>query len=231
MPIITSELIALLSFLLPGFITSFLFYSLTSFPKKSEFEAVIIALIYTIIINMIVDFLGIFFIFVGNWFAISEWKQLYQVAWSIIIAICIGVLWSFLYNNDIIHKALRRIKVTSQSSYPSEWYGTFSETKRYIILDLKDERRIMGWPVEWPNFPDKGHFVLEEACWLTVNKGGKIPLNTIDKIMIDTNNVEMVEFVKDNEKLEENKDESQGTTTFKGCTIKRKKCDSYRKGT
>jgi hypothetical protein len=157
---------------------------------------------------MIVDFLGILLISVGNRFAIGEWSQLSQVAWSIIIAICIGVLWSFLYNNDIIHKALRRIKVTSQSSYPSEWYGTFSETKRYIILDLKDERRIMGWPVEWPNYPDKGHFVLEEVSWLTTEKGGKIPLLTIDKIMIDANNVEMVEFVKDDEKSEDNKDES-----------------------
>jgi hypothetical protein len=208
MPIITNELIALLSFLLPGFITSFLFYSLTSFPKKSEFEVVIIALIYTIIINMIVDFIGIFLIFVGNRFAIGEWSQLSQVVWSIFIAICIGVLWSFFYNNDIIHKLLRRFKVTSQSSYPSEWYGTFSETKRYIILDLKDERRIMGWPVEWPNYPDKGHFVLEEASWLTTKEGDKVPLETIDKIMIDTNNVEMVEFLKDDEKLEESSDES-----------------------
>jgi hypothetical protein len=50
MTMITSELISLFDFLLPGFITSFLFYSLASFPKKSEFEAVVIALIYTIII-------------------------------------------------------------------------------------------------------------------------------------------------------------------------------------
>jgi hypothetical protein len=208
MPIITNELIAILSFLLPGFITSFIFYSLTSFPKKSEFEAVIIALIYTIIINMLVDFFGVLLNFIGNWFTIGEWNQLSQVAWSVFFAVGIGVLWSFLYNNDVIHKALRRVKVTSQSSYPSEWYGTFSETKKYIILDLKDERRIMGWPVEWPNYPDKGHFVLEEASWLTTEESGKISLLTIDKIMIDANNVEMVEFVKDDEKSEDNKDES-----------------------
>jgi hypothetical protein len=35
-----------------------------------------------------------------------------------------------------------------------------------IILDLRDERRIMGWPAEWPNDPEKGHFVLENAAWL-----------------------------------------------------------------
>ncbi|MDR0443748.1 MAG: DUF6338 family protein [Treponema sp.] len=208
MPIVTTELIALLSFLLPGFITSFLFYSLTSFPKKSEFESVIIALIYTVVINALVEAFGIIFNIVGNHFVIGEWNQLSKIICSVVVAVCMGILWSFLYNNDIIHKLLRRLRITSQSSYPSEWYGTFSETKRYIILDLKDERRIMGWPVEWPNYSDKGHFVLEDASWLIGNKGEKYPLKTIDRIMIDTNNVEMVEFMKDECKSGGNQDES-----------------------
>jgi hypothetical protein len=204
MNIITNELIALLTFLLPGFITSFLFYSLTSFPKKSEFEAVVIALIYTVIINAIVELLD-------KRFSIGEWNQLAKTGCSIIIALVIGLLWSGLYNNDIMHKLLRLIRITKQTSYPSEWYGTFSETKSYIILDLKDERRIMGWPAEWPNDPEKGHFVLEDARWLIVNQNGKssaIPLETIDKIVIAVHNIEMVEFVKDEETLGGNHNES-----------------------
>jgi hypothetical protein len=128
MNIITNELIAILTFLLPGFITSFLFYSLTSFPKKSEFEAVVIALIYTVIINTIVELLGMGLIFIGNQSAIGEWDQLAKTVWSIIIAFVIGLLWSYLYNNDRIHKFLRKKKITIQTSYPSEWYGTFTET-------------------------------------------------------------------------------------------------------
>jgi hypothetical protein len=200
MNIITNELIALLTFLLPGFITSFLFYSLTSFPKKSEFEAVVIALIYTVIINAIVESLGMGFITIGNRRAIGEWNQLSKTVCSIITALIIGLLWSGLYNNDIIHKLLRKIKITNKTSYPSEWYGTFSETKLYIILDLKDERRIMGWPAEWPDDPEKGHFILEDARWLIVDQNGKpsaIFLETIDKIVIAVHNIEMVEFVKD----------------------------------
>jgi hypothetical protein len=211
MNIITNELIALLTFLLPGFITSFLFYSLTSFPKKSELEAVVIALIYTVIINAIIELLGMGFIAIGNQIAIGEWNQLSKTVWSIIIAVIIGLLWSYLFNNDRIHKFLRKTKITSKTSYPSEWYGTFTETKRYIILDLKDGRRIMGWPAEWSNDPDKGHFVLEDARWLTVDQDGRlsdIPLETIDKIMIAVHNVEMVEFVKDDDELEGDQNES-----------------------
>ena len=210
MTMITNELISLFSFLLPGFITSFLFYSLTSFPKKSEFEAVVIALIWTIVINAIVEIVEMLCIVLGNLVVIGEWNQLSKTLWSIIIALGIGLLWSWLYNNDIIHNFLRKRKITNQTSYPSEWYGTFTETKRYIILNLKDERRIMGWPVEWPNSPQQGHFILEEAKWL-VDKNGKvdiIPLETIDKIMIDANNVEMVEFIKNDEELRSYQNES-----------------------
>jgi hypothetical protein len=209
MNIITSELINLFSFLLPGFITSFLFYSLTSFPKKSEFEAVVIALIYTVIINVIVELMGNAFISIGCFFSIGEWNQVSKTLCSILIAIIIGLVWSRLYNNDIIHKFLRKIKITNQSSYPSEWYGMFSETKKYVILNLKDERRIMGWPAEWPNYPDKGHFILENAKWL-VDKAGKtteIPLETIEKIMINVDNIEIVEFVKDKEEVGGNQNE------------------------
>jgi len=206
---ITNELISLFSFLLPGFITSFLFYSLTSFPKKSEFEAVVIALIYTVIINTIVKLLEWIFIAIGNVFSIGEWDQLSITIWSIILALTIGLLWSRLYNNDTIHKILRKRKVTIQSSYPSEWYGTFSETKKYVILNLKDDRRIMGWPIEWPNYPDKGHFVLENAKWLVDKDGNvtEIPLETIEKIMINADNVEIVEFLKDDIELGGDKDE------------------------
>ncbi|MDR1398994.1 MAG: DUF6338 family protein [Treponema sp.] len=198
---ITNELVALFTFLLPGFITSFLFYSLTSFPKKSEFEAVVIALIYTIIINALVELLGIILMAIGNGFAIGEWNQLSKTVWSVIIALVIGLVWSYLYNNDIIHNVLRKRKITSKTSYPSEWYGAFSKTKRYIILDLKDGRRIMGWPLLWPNNPQQGHFVLERARWLVSEDTSAIPLETVDKILIDLHNVEMVTFLKFNDEL------------------------------
>jgi hypothetical protein len=103
-----------------------------------------------------------------------------------------------------IHKFLRKRKITNQTSYPSEWYGTFSETKRYIVLTLKDGRRISGWPLLWPNDPQRGHFVLQQAKWVAEEDGklSFMPLAAVDKIMIDANNVEMVTFLKFNDELE-----------------------------
>ncbi|MDR0706403.1 MAG: hypothetical protein LBF60_00820 [Treponema sp.] len=126
MSMITSELISLFGFLLPGFITSFLFYSLTSFPKKSEFEAVVIALIWTIVINALVELLEIICTAMGSLFIIGEWNQASKTIASMSIALIISLVWSCLYSNDILHKWLRKWKITNQTSYPSEWYGILS---------------------------------------------------------------------------------------------------------
>ncbi|MDR2495329.1 MAG: DUF6338 family protein [Spirochaetaceae bacterium] len=202
MGIVTSELTDLFSFLLPGFVTSFLFYALTPFPKKSEFEAVVIALIYTVVIKVLVKIPEFVCLGIGAFVVFGEWTPLSETAFSLVIALVIGLLWSYLYNNDIIHKHLRNKGITQQTSYPSEWYGAFSETKTYLILHLKDGRRILGWPMQWPDYPDRGHFVLEDADWLVVDENGNtkpLSLINVDKIVIDANNVEMVEFVKNDE--------------------------------
>jgi hypothetical protein len=68
----------------------------------------------------------------------------------------------------------------------------------------------MGWPADWPNSPQQGHFVLEQAKWLVDNDGKVdiIPLETVDKILIGTANVEKVEFIKSDEEVRGNQGES-----------------------
>lgn len=199
----TSEIINLLNFLLPGFIASILFYSLTSFPKKSEFESVIMALIYTVIINSFTEVLKwLLFLIGNNWFSLGVWSSTVKVLWSIFFALLFGLLLSYFHNNDVLHKFLRQYKITNQTSYPTEWYGTFSETRSYVILHFTDGRRIMGWPLEWPSSPKNGHFVLENAAWLIDGKSEnvqEIELTNVAKIMLDATNINKVEFMKQKE--------------------------------
>ncbi|WP_442778441.1 hypothetical protein [Aeromonas sp. ASNIH3] len=39
----------------------------------------------------------------------------------------------------------------------------------FVILDLKDGRRIFGWPSVWPSDPSKGHIVLQNPEWISEN--------------------------------------------------------------
>lgn len=166
MQYITNDLITLLKFLLPGFITARIFYGLTSFPKKSEFEAVVVALVFTIIIQVFVYAFRALSLVIGKVFPIGSWTIEIDLIWSIVVATILGLLFSYLMNNDKLHSLLRKAKITHQTSYPTEWYGFFSENKTYVVLHLTDQRRLYGWPYEWPSNPKEGHFVLEDAEWL-----------------------------------------------------------------
>ena len=42
----------------------------------------------------------------------------------------------------------------------------FSTKVGYVVLHRKGERRLFGWPEEWPDHPDQGHFSIAEGQWL-----------------------------------------------------------------
>ena len=122
------------------------------------------------------------------------------------LALVSGILLLCSANKDKIHKLLRYLRNTKKTSYPSQWYRAFSDNITYIVLHLKDKRRIYGWPKEWPSDPRDGHFLLQNACWLE-EEGGKnkeVPLDDLEGMLIDSANVEMVEFVK---KIEEKRND------------------------
>ena len=187
---INSQLILVLQYLLPGFLSAWIFYGLTAYPKPSPFERVIQALIFTFIIRGATEILEMLFDIQSSSFILS-----------LPIALFLGILFSYYANNDKFHKLLRALKITKETSYPSEWSSAFSDNITYVVLHLKDTRRIYGWPIEWPNDPRNGHFLLQNACWL-VEENGKsqeVPLGDLEGMLIDSANVEMVEFVKETE--------------------------------
>ena len=100
----------------------------------------------------------------------------------------------YFSNNDKLHKKLRDWNVTRETSYPSEWFGTLLKNVTYVVLHLEDERRLYGWPIEWPSEPEKGHFVLEQAGWLEGEK--EIPLTRVKSIMVNAKDVKWVEFME-----------------------------------
>lgn len=72
---VAPELIAILQYLLPGFLAAWVFYGFTSFPKPSEFERVIQALIFTFIVQFVVAIEETALIWVGQWISLGHWSQ------------------------------------------------------------------------------------------------------------------------------------------------------------
>jgi hypothetical protein len=67
MPEIAKDVVSLLSFLLPGFLAAWVFYSLTSRPMPAQQEGVFQALIFTLFVKAIVIFERIVLELVGTW--------------------------------------------------------------------------------------------------------------------------------------------------------------------
>ena len=164
---VSNEILNVLIFLLPGFFSAWIFYNLTAFPKPSEFERIVQAIIFTIIIQgLTVIFRSASFV-VGNYCLLGTWTKNVDFACTVIIAIPLGLVFSYFANSDTLHKYLRKMNITSLTSYPTQWFGVFKKSNTYVVLHLKDNRRIYGWPEEWPDSPNEGHFSLAEAEWLT----------------------------------------------------------------
>lgn len=182
----SSETIEVLVFLLPSFVAVIVFYSFTSHPKPNIFEQIIQSLIFTITISTIL------------WFfksQIASWNENITLILSIAIAGLLGILAVYLINEDILHRILRKFKITKETSYPSEWYSAFSRLSDcYVVLHMNGGRRLYGWPSEWPSDPSEGHFLIQDGEWLLENNERE-PITGVVAILIPASEVEMVEFL------------------------------------
>lgn len=200
----SKDIITIFQYLLPGFLAAWVFYGFTSYPKPSQFERVIQALIFTLITQTLVFGEKYILIYFGTYLSIGKWSNQSEIIFSTISALFIGLLFSYFANNDNFHKISRKIGITRETSYPSEWFGTFLKNITYVVLHFHDERRLYGWPIEWPSEAEKGHFVLEQASWLTdevIEVNGKkevkqIPLAGVQTILVNVNDVKWVEFMQ-----------------------------------
>ena len=190
---VSSEAVGVFVFLLPGFVAAAIFYSLTSHPKPGAFDRVVQALIFTAAGQAITSAAVLVSVAeVGN----AAWTEDWEFVLSFIVSVFLAVLLAYVLNNDVVHRVLRRIGITRETSYPSEWYSTFAGHKYcpYVVLHMRGQRRLFGWLEEWPSQPDEGHFRIAEGEWLENDK--RIPAEGVAAILIPTGEVEMVEFME-----------------------------------
>ena len=172
---ISKDILTLLSQLLPGFVTAWVIFGLTSYPKPAQFERVIQALIYSFLVGAMVAVEERVLTFAGAYIQFGIWDKSSELVASAISAIALGLTFSYFSNNDKFYAFARRRSMTTRTAYPSEWYGAFTALQRYVVLHLNDGRRISGYPVEWPSDPAAGHFHLVDAAWVNDDRT-EIPL-------------------------------------------------------
>jgi hypothetical protein len=198
MPELSKDVVALLQYLLPGFLVAWVFYGLTSHPKPSQFERVIQALIFTLAVRVLVFGERFILEYLGQWKALRAWDSDADLACSFLSAIALGAMIAYAINTDRFHRLLRDNGLSTRSAHPSEWCGTLSEHARYVVLNLKDDRRLYGWPTVWPSDPEKGHFFITLPSWIDAD-GKEHSLEAIEGMLVNVTDVKWVEFLNEPE--------------------------------
>lgn len=180
--------ITLLQYLLPGFVAAWIFYGFTAHPKPSQFERVVQALIFTFIVQIVSEI-------ARAGLSGSDLDLVVPTPVADLMAACLlGIAAAYSVNSDKLHSAARRLGLTHRNSYVSEWFSAFAGKATYVVLHLKDDRRIYGWPREWPSRPTDGHIRLEQVSWLLDDQ--EVKLESVRSILIDVRDIRWVEFIE-----------------------------------
>lgn len=231
---ISKEIVGVIYQLLPGFIVAWILYGLTAHLKPSSFERIVQALIFTVLVQALLIVFRISTLAVGDkYYSFGVWNNEVEFVWSIIIAITSGLCITWCINNDFplflfrsdgeercsnsfkwLNKILRKIKLTDKTLHPTEWYTAFnSDPPRYIVLHLVGERRLYGWPRQYPDDPKNGHFLIEEAAWL-LDDGSSAPLYSVKQVLISASEVERIEFLKKQSEVTETEEDIEESSTL-----------------
>ena len=188
------NVVAVLQYLTPGFLSAWIFYSLTSQQPSHQFERIIQALIFTFFITGFLSLMGYVSRELSGSFYLEEILERNSVGFSFITSILFGLLAAYVTNTDQPYIFLRRMGFTRQSAYVSTWSRVFSINVVYVVLHLQDGKRIFGWPHQWPSDWNNGHFALKQASWLSGEKSRE--LADVEILLIDVKDVRWVEFMK-----------------------------------
>lgn len=190
------KLIDLLWLLLPGFVTAWVFYGLTAHARLNQFERLTQALIYTALVQALLAALHAVLSLFGRYiFSLGPWTARVDIFLSVLIALMLGLVLSYFANNNKVHDLLQKWKITKRTSWPSNWYGILHTSERYVVLYLKDGRRVRGYPVFFPDYSDKDHFVLKNPVWLEGAKK-EIELTGTHRFVVAAVDVAWVEVMK-----------------------------------
>lgn len=206
MPDVSKELITLIQYLAPGFLAAWIFYGLTSHVRPSSFERVAQAVIYSLFISLLAVAAKSSLFCIGKRFSIGEWPESGDSLTAVFIAILLGFILATTSNSDFFHSWLRKLRLSSRSAHPSEWFAILKANPAYMVFHLKDERRLVGYPLVWPSDHEKGHFFITNCRWLLdesneVNSPdtGDADYREVDYaegILMNSSDVKMIEILK-----------------------------------
>ena len=162
-----NDLLPVLLFLLPGFVSAGIVGLLAVRKPVEPFSRVIEALIFTML-NLVL-FTVIKRLVTKVCHMKLDEKDFFTAGNLLILSACalaIGLAWSYEANNQRLFSFLRKCKITQKTTKPSVWVDILTRNRKFVIVDLKNGRRVYGWPAAFSEEASERSIYLEQATWL-----------------------------------------------------------------
>jgi fructose-specific phosphotransferase system IIC component len=111
----SKDVFALLTQLMPGFLTAWVVYGFTTYTKPAQFERIVQALIYSFIVSALVELLRIALLILGKLIVLGTWNHSSELISSASVAILLGLLLSHFMANDAFFEVARKLKLTKRT--------------------------------------------------------------------------------------------------------------------
>ncbi len=207
------DVVSLLFQLFPGFVAAWIIYGFSSYSKPSYFERLVEALVLSLLVKIVTIPERAAFLWIGRHLGtIGVWDEDSALITATVSGIVIGFIGAYLANTDQLYRLARKLNLTTRNTYPSVWHAALRGRQQYMVLHLKDRRRIYGWPIQWPAEAAADYFELVESYWIPNSGDGYSSAGTIasematrggvDSILIPARIVQFVEILKSSEDIQ-----------------------------
>ena len=148
------EVLNILVFLIPGFISSVVLNALVVRKgEQKELQRVAEALVFSMLVYAIYSLFGRQPVSPD-----SESVPIYDPL-SLLILVGLSLVFplviSLFVTNDWHMRIARKLRITNKTSRSSLWYDVFAEQGKYVIVYFKDGSRVCGWPKHYSDDPEE----------------------------------------------------------------------------
>jgi hypothetical protein len=204
--VITVETLNILLLLMPGFISwkiiSLIFkYDQESIPKII-FDTLILSFLTYLIVSIFIEWEPLATVsLINGKLNYSFSRSVKVISLTSLIVLILPIILGSIYQNDFINSCLRKINVTTKTSRNNTWNDAFLSQDRYVIVTLKDNRRIRGYPTMFSTDPKEGFVYLYNPAWVNDDKEFEEQPDYIESnchgFLLNRENIDLIEFTLD----------------------------------
>ena len=162
---ITAEALAVLLFLLPGFLASRIVGAIAVRRAQGNVGAIVEALILSVLIYLALDTIGWEGLVHASGSGRFPQVELGLVWGPLALAVLFALLYGASINHDWHMQLLRWMRVTPRTARTSTWLDVFAEQRGGVVVNYADGRRLTGWPAFFSDDPEEGLLYLRSPAW------------------------------------------------------------------